>query len=270
MDAISQYSEGPGYLQRLWNLRYFVLSLVGMDLRARYKRSLLGVGWSLVRPLAMTTVLCVVFCKLFNQSIVDYAPFLLCGLTIWSFLNESCSTGCSTFLNGAAYIRQQPIPLALFPLRTVLSVGFHAAIAFLLAIGLITITRGAPSVFTLLAVIPPMILLVILCWAFATLFGILHTHFPDTQHLMEIVFQILFYLTPIIYPPEMIRARERFAWLVEMNPFTHVMDTIRHPLLTGELASMRAYTVFAAFTAAVLLLSVTLLRKLERNLVFWI
>src|SRR5688572_18501596 len=78
-DTPGQEASDP-YLQRMWKLRYFLLSLVGMDLRARYKRSILGVGWSLVRPIAMTVVLCVVFCQLFGQGVRDYAPFLLCGL----------------------------------------------------------------------------------------------------------------------------------------------------------------------------------------------
>lgn len=258
------------YVRRMWDLRHLLFSLVGMDLRARYKRSVLGIGWSLIRPIAMTIVLCAVFCPLFNQSIMDFAPFLLCGLSIWQFINESSMVGCYCFMLGAPYIRQQPLPLALFPLRTTLSTGFHASVSFSVAIGLICATRGIPPLHVFMMLIPTLIMLFILVWALVTFFGLLHTHFPDTHHLMEIFFQILFYLTPIMYPPEMIRARQRFAWLVEINPFSHVLDAIRHPLLTGELPGLHTYAIFAAFVCTMLFLSSLLLRKLERNLVFWV
>src|SRR5437867_847118 len=90
-----------GYVQRMWQLRFFLFSLVRMDLRNRYKRSMIGIGWSLVRPLAMTAVICLIFCRLFNFNVHDYAPFLLCGFTIWGFIVESATFGCITFLMGA-------------------------------------------------------------------------------------------------------------------------------------------------------------------------
>src|SRR2546422_491868 len=63
-------NPGAGnYLQRMWNLRFFLFSLVGMDLRARYKRSMFGFFWSLIRPLSMTAIFCVVFCPLFNLGV---------------------------------------------------------------------------------------------------------------------------------------------------------------------------------------------------------
>src|SRR5262245_38444229 len=113
------------YFQRIWQLRYFWFSLVRNDLRNRYRRSFLGIGWSLVRPLSITAVFCVVFGKLFHVPVAEYAPFLLVGITIWQFLSESMIQGCQSFLNAAAYIRQQPVPLAIFPLRTVLGSAFH-------------------------------------------------------------------------------------------------------------------------------------------------
>src|SRR5476651_1570419 len=117
------------YLIRIWELRYFWCSLVRNDLDNRYKRSFLGIGWSLIRPLAMTAIFCMVFGNLFDLAIEDYAPHLLIGMTIWQFFSESLLQGCNSFVRGATYIRQQRIPLAIFPLRTVLGAGLHFLIA---------------------------------------------------------------------------------------------------------------------------------------------
>src|SRR5689334_15878660 len=88
------------YLGAVWKCRYFWLSLVRMDLRARYRRSLLGVGWSLLHPLAMTAILCTAFGALFQADLTWYAPFLLVGLTCWNYLLQVAHTGSYCFLVG--------------------------------------------------------------------------------------------------------------------------------------------------------------------------
>src|SRR5437764_6566568 len=106
------------YLSAIWNCRYFLLSLVRMDLRTRYRRSLLGLGWSLLQPLAMTFILCVVFRHFSQLPIRDFAPHVLAGLTGWNFILYCALQGCQCFFQGEAYIRQYPLPLAIYPLRT--------------------------------------------------------------------------------------------------------------------------------------------------------
>src|SRR4051812_33217028 len=105
---MSSWNARPGgYFVRIWQLRHFWGSLVANDLRNRYRRSFLGIGWSLVRPLMLTALYCAVFGKLFKQSASHYAPFLLIGLTIWQFLVEAILAGCDSFVRASAYIRQQ-------------------------------------------------------------------------------------------------------------------------------------------------------------------
>src|SRR5205807_5217251 len=105
------------YFQLIWALRYFWFSLVANDVRSRYRRSLLGVGWSLLRPLGMTAVFCCVFGTLLHRPIREYAPYILLGMATWQYLHEAVMLGCRSFLSGAAYIRQQQVPNAIFPLR---------------------------------------------------------------------------------------------------------------------------------------------------------
>jgi len=81
------------YLSSIWDYRYFWFSLVQNDLKQRYRGSVLGMGWSLLHPIAMTTILCVVFGGIFQQDYRFFGPFLLSGMTVWHFLTHSITMG---------------------------------------------------------------------------------------------------------------------------------------------------------------------------------
>ena len=273
------------YLARIWELRYFWFSLVSNDLSNRYKRSFIGIGWSLLRPLAMTGIFCLVFGKLFNQSIAEYAPFLLLGMTTWQFISESLLSGCTCFSSGSAYIRQQQVPLAIFPLRTVLGSGFHSLVALGMAIAIVVLFQGYqmlanPDVplfypinpVALLSLLPGILILFVVCWSLAIVSGVIYTHFPDTQHLLEIGMQIAFYVTPILYKPDLVllKGRGRLAMLVYWNPLTSLLALIRTPILDGTMPAAHHIQMSLLFMMVVGLSAMFLLRKLERTLVFWI
>lgn len=124
------------YLAAIWTCRFFWLSLVQMDLRSRYRGSMLGIFWSLLHPLAMTAILCVVFSCFFKQDLRIYAPLVFTGLTFWGFFGAVVVQGCMCFFQGESYIRQFPAPMAIYPLRNVLGASFHFVIGLLLAIAI--------------------------------------------------------------------------------------------------------------------------------------
>jgi homopolymeric O-antigen transport system permease protein len=258
------------YVKRLFALRYFLMALVWNDLNNRYRRSVLGIAWSLARPLGMTLVLFVVFRGIFGGNRHDYAPFLFLGLATWQFLVESMLGGCLTFNNGSAYIRQQPLPLLLFPLRAALVSGFHTSIAMSVAVVLAWYTVGFPPLLALLSLIPALALIFLLGVSFAAITGAMHTHFPDTQHLLEIMLQGLYFLTPIMYGPDNFSSQPMLARLMTHNPFGAVLELIRSPFITGECAPVGCWLTVLVLTASVSAFAWLVMRKVQRELVFWV
>ena len=117
------------HLSAVWQFRYFWLSLVRLDLQNRYRRSVLGIGWSMLHPLAMTVVFCVAFGGILGTDDWRvYAPFLLAGMIVWDFVKGSALQGCESFIRAEAYIRQCPLPYSIYPLRTVLGTFIHFVI----------------------------------------------------------------------------------------------------------------------------------------------
>ncbi len=216
-------------------------------------------------------VFCAVFGKLFSIPTAEYAPFLLVGMTLWQLILESTMQGCFCFIVGGPYIKQQQLPLAIFAIRCVLGGGVHCLIALFLAIGVAWYFNPGLNLFlAIFGIIPGLVVLFLFCVFLAILCGVLHTHFPDTQNLLEIVLQILFYLTPVLYPPQALSQRGRFFWLVELNPLTSVLELVRSPILNGTMPSPGSFQVALLTLLVAGGLAAAALRKLERTLVFWI
>lgn len=257
------------YLTSLWDIRHFWLSLVRMDLRTRYRRSVLGLGWSLLQPLTMTLVLCVVFAHFVKVEMRDYVPHLLTGLVCWNFLVACSVQGCQSFFLGEQYIRQTPLPLGVYPLRTAIGAVFHLSMGLLVLLLVTGILRGPASPYAYLSLLPSLALLFVFGWSVAVLAGTANVFFQDTQHLAEVGFQILFYLTPIIYRVEDL-AGHQLGWLLQLNPVVPFLQLVRTPLLYGTPPSIGVLAAACGLTAAAVIAASATLRKMQDTLVFYL
>lgn len=262
-----------GYFSDIWRLRYFWMALVQNDLRTRYRRSAIGIGWSLLQPIAMTIVLCAVFCQLFSLSVRDFAPSLLSGLTFWAFMSAVVMQGCQCYFQGESYIRQHPAPLAIYPLRTTLGAGFH----FLLGLGVVLVfiwaVKGFGNLPVLISLVPIFALLFVIGWSLSVCMGVLNVMFQDAQHLIEVLMQVMFYVTPIIYPPSLLLSKlEKMnaAWLVNLNPFAVLLELIRQPLLHGQMPSWTICGLSSLIALVTVSVASLVLWRYEKRLIFYL
>src|SRR5262245_13434596 len=257
------------YLASIWNCRYFWLSLVKNDLQLRYRRSFLGIGWSLLQPLATTVVTCAVFHAIFHMNVQDHGLFILCGLACWSYITSVTIQGCQSYVAAESYIRQQPMPIAIYPLRTTLGAMIHFLIALVLVISVTWVLKGFANVAVLWALLPAIVLYFQLGWAVATLVGYVNVVFRDTQHFCEVAFQILFYLTPIIYPVHAV-AETAVGWLVRYNPLVPFLNMVRVPILDGNLPSLRCYVAATTIALLMTVLAACTLRYQQRRVILYL
>jgi lipopolysaccharide transport system permease protein len=255
------------YLVAIWEYRYFWMSLVKAELQRRYRRSMLGLGWSLLQPVAMMIVLAVVYRKLFNMSFWDFAPLLLTGLAFWNFISNTTLLGCASLLTAEPYIRQQYVPMAIFPLRTVLTVGFHCLVSLAMALVFNWCVHGANNLTALLALVPTLFLMFLFGWSLALLAGFAHIYFPDTQHLAEVALQVLMFLTPIMYPEQLLE-RNGLGFMLRYSPLAVFLKLIREPILYGVVPSLALYGEAVGFVALFAMLAALVVARLEHRLIF--
>ena len=263
------------HLRGIWDYRHFWMSLVVMDLRARYRRSVLGIGWSLLQPLAMAAVFCIVFSQIFDireswpgysKPWRGYAAFLIVGLTIWDFIRNSALNGCTSLTQNETYIRQCPLPYGIYPLRTALGTGVHFLIAMVVMIGLIMMLQQSIAVLGVIWTIIPAILLTFLfCWGIATIFAFATVYFHDVKHMVEVASQLLFFLTPLMYTREKLGS---YAWMADLNPAYTFIALIRDPLVTGAIPSMGLYAQATVLAFASVGLGIGTIGWLQKKVIF--
>jgi ABC-type polysaccharide/polyol phosphate export permease len=258
------------YVLDVWRCRYFWLSLVQIDLRTRYRGSWLGIGWSLIQPLAMSLIICIAFANLMHQSIGEFGIFLMVGLTFWNFLLNTTMAGCQCFRTAESYIRQFPAPLAIYPLRTALGFAFH----FLLGLGIVLVLaalfRGLHGGLALLSLAPSLVLIVVLAWALALLAGLATVHFPDTSYLVELGFQGLFFLTPVMFPKSLVEHIPQLALVFRYNPLSYFLKLLRDPIIEGHAPSLKVYAAATLAVVVLVCLGMYLLRRLEGRVVYYL
>jgi lipopolysaccharide transport system permease protein len=257
------------YVTEIWRLRHFWLALVRVDMRRCYRHSILGLGWSLLLPLSMTVVLCTVFANLFNVEVRTFAPYLLAGLTVWNFVTSAMTQGCQSFLQGESYIRQHPAPLAIYPLRTTLGAGIHLLAGLVVLIALSWCLNGFGNMVALVSLVPTLALFFVLAWSLATCMGVLNVLFQDVQHLVQVLLQVVFYVTPIMYPANILRERG-LNWVLVFNPLSAYLQLIRSPLIDAEFPPLSAYGAALATAAFAAAGACLLLNRFERRMIFYL
>lgn len=257
------------HLTAMWKFRHFLMALVKLDLRQRYRRSVLGIGWSLLNPIAMTVVFTVVFSNLLgNGDPVNYAASVLTGMAVWGFLRDSALNGCRCFAANEAYIRQSPIPYTVYTLRTVLGQAIHSLLALLVVVVMIAIYKSdAMVLLRVFPVVPGLLVAFLAAWAAATIAAFATVYFHDTQHLLEVAAQILFFLTPIMYTRKLLDDKQ-MGWMVDANPVYWLMELTRTPLLTGSLPTGQMYAAGVAVAVAMLGLAAGTVAWLQKRVIF--
>jgi lipopolysaccharide transport system permease protein len=257
------------HLSSIWRFRHFWLSLVRLDLRNRYRRSVLGIGWSLLNPIAMTAVWCVAFGQVLGQgNWRTLAPLLLAGMAVWDYLKGAVLQGCDSFIRAEAYIRQCPLPFGIYPLRVTMGLFIH----FLISLGVVTaaitvLGQSTAAVVALPSLVPAILLLTLFCWSLATLASFANVFFHDTKHLTEVLAQLFFFLTPVMYTRDMLD-KQGLGWVADINPAAYFIELFRASLLSGQPPSAVLYMQCTGLTLAAFGLACGTMAWLARRVVF--
>lgn len=217
--------------------RYSLVGMLGwQDVRQRYRRSAIGPFWLTISMGVMIGTIGIVFGQLFNSPIKEFLPFLAVGMILWSFITTVITEGCTSLIGAEGIIKQLPIPLFVHVMRTVwrniLILG-HNIIIFPLVLLAVQKPLGLEALLSL----PGFVLLTLnLAWV-GLIASVLCTRYRDLTQIIASLLQIAFYLTPIMWLPALLPQRAS-TYLLDLNPFYHLIQIVRAPLLGQEVSTL--------------------------------
>lgn len=217
-------------LQELAWIYEVLQEFVKRDVKVRYKRSAIGILWTMLNPLLMMTITTVVFANVFKSSIENFPIYMLSGYIVWGFFSQSTVSASSSILDSAGLTRKIYVPSALFPIASVVSAAVNLLLS-LIPLGILMMITGAHFSWALLYL--PFVLIPILLFSCGLGFALsaLTVFFHDALYTYQVVLMAWMYLTPIFYPPEIIPSQ--YAPLLSLNPVFHMVEIVRAPVYAG-------------------------------------
>lgn len=223
------------YMQNFMKYRHLLKELVIRDIKVKYKRSILGLLWTLLNPLFTMVVLSIVFSNIFKNDIENFPVYLIIGQVMFTFFSESTNMAMESIIGNAQLIKKVYIPKYIFPISKVLSTFVNLLFA-LIAVMIVVIVMNIKL--TIAALFSPLALIYILI--FSTGVGLIlasiNVYFRDMRHLYGVVLTAWMYLTPIFYPMNIIP--KDYIGIVQANPLVYMIEYFRECILYGNIPSI--------------------------------
>jgi ABC-type polysaccharide/polyol phosphate export permease len=247
-----------------WDL---VLSLGWSDIRLRYRRSILGPWWLTIGMAINIGIIGLIFGKIFNISLSYYFPYVAIGIVLWNFIVGCITEGCLSFISADAIIKQLPIPLKVHILRV-----FWRNIVILghsfLILPIVLIFSQSNLNWNILYIVPSLIIFFINILWIIILLSILCTRYRDLPQIVSSAVQVFFYVTPIMWVPQMLESK-KYLFVLEFNPLFHLIQIVRNPLL-GEQIPQASWVISICLAFVGLIISQFLYLRYRKRIAFWL
>ena len=245
-----------------WRLAW---ALARLDLRNRYRGSVIGPFWLTLSTAAMVGGLGLLYSQLFKLELANYLPHLAVSLIVWNTMAGFVADACASLTSAEGVIRQLPLPYTVHALRCLFRNALTAAHSLPLVILVFLIVGHMPGPEALLA-IPGFIILGITTFALALFLGMVCARFRDVGQIVANVMQLAFFLTPVIWKPELLGDRQ--VWL-PLNPFYAMLEMVRGPL-TGGGGHWLAWVAALTYSLVLTVGALAFFARFRARIAFWV
>lgn len=251
-------------LQRNW---FILSSLVSKDFKLKYRRSALGVVWSVLNPLLMMIVLSAVFSTFFRFDIENFPLYLILGSTLFSLMSESTTTAMNSIIDSSALIKKIRIEKILFPLEKVIFQLVNYVLSLIAVAAVMIFFRVTP---TLNLLFLPLLLLYVIMFSagLGFLLSALVVFFRDISHLWSVVITAWTYATPLFYPVSILP--DWMMGIMSFNPMYHYVTYMRDIALWNITPSLEMNLLCFGMGFAMLIVGFFVFRKLEKKFILYV
>ncbi len=236
-----------------------------LDIKLRYRGSVLGPFWLTLSTAIMVLAMGLLYSELFHMEMQNYLPYLALSLVLWNTLGSIVSDACACFTSAEGTIRSIRMPFTIYATRTVVRNMLVLLHTVVVIIGVFVWYQVWPGI-TALVCLPGMLLWAVDALAACLFLGAFCARFRDVAPIVGSIMQIAFFLTPIIWKPELIDGN---AIYLVFNPFYPLLALVRDPLL-GQVPNWDIWLAACVWSALLWLASWLLFVRVRGRLSFWV
>lgn len=255
------------YIQNFKKFRPLLGELIARDIKTKYRKSVLGVLWTLLNPLFMMIILSVVFSNLFKFDVEYFPVYLLSGQLIFNFYSEATTASMSAIMDNGSLLKKIYVPKYLFVLSRVFSSTINLLASFT-ALILVMLAMRVELHYTVLLVSIPLIFIVLFSLGVGLILSAITVKFRDIMHLYSVFVTALMYLTPVIYPMSILP-----AWLipiVKLNPITNILQMFRNVMIYNSLPSIASMIIAIVECSIMLVFGLYVFYKNQDDFILYI
>lgn len=254
------------YFKNLLRYKPLLQELVIRDIKVRYRKSILGVFWTLLSPLLMMIVLSIVFSNIFKFNVANYPVYILSGQVIFNFFSESTREAMMSILANAPLIKKIYVPKYSFTFASIFSSIINVLAAFTALIVVMLFMRMELH-YTILLSFIPIIFLALLSTGVGLILAAYSVKFRDIIHFYTVFLTALMYLMPVIYPMNILEGMPVVYNIVAYNPLTIILEIFRALVMDGVVPELYLFCVIGGVSFVILVLGLWVFYKKQDSFI---
>lgn len=246
------------YVKNFMKYRFLLVELVKKNIKLKYRRSYLGLVWTLIEPLLTMIVLTIVFGTLFGNKDKTFPVYILSGRLLYSFFSNGTKTAMTAIRSNSGMIKKVYVPKYIYPLANVVSdfVIFLISLIVLFAVAVILQVKPTVYLFTLII---PLIILFVMTFAVGIILATMAVFFRDLEYLWSVALMIVMYTSAIFYYPDKL-IDAGYGWILQANPLYSVIVNFRNAIF-GQPLDATALGMSVGFSAIALIIGLVMFFK---------
>lgn len=258
------------YCQTIYEARFFLWHLVKLDLKNKFRRSKLGMLWTIMNPLLLSMLMGAVFGVAFHFNIREYMPYVLSGILFWDLVMGAFSAGAFSITAHDCFIRQCNYPLSLYTLKNALVTVISFSLAMVALAVWVALWKPENILWGIVTFLPTLIIYFFMVWGGTTIAGYTFVQYRDYPMMIALVLQAIWYVSPIFFDKSLFSMNEYLLTWFQINPITHMLNLMRAPLLDGSFPAAEDYLSSILLVVAIDLLAFYLNKKKARDVIFYL
>lgn len=255
------------YVDNFMQYRFLLSELVKKGIKLKYRRSYLGMIWSMLEPLLTMIVLTIVFGTLYGNTDRTFPVYILTGRLLYSFFSQSTKAALKSIRQNSAMIKKVYVPKYLYPLSSVLF-NYVIFLISLIVLAMVSVILGVKPTFYLLQAPIALILILVMSYGCGMILATIGVFFRDMEYLWSVALMLVMYTCAIFYYPEKL-LKSGWAWILKYNPLYCVIDIFRCSVF-GKAMNIHYFAYSLIFSVVAMVIGLFCFKKKQDDFILYI